>query len=67
MKRLRRLLACLCAAALVMALALSAAASEESVYQMAVNDRFVDMSAEAMPFQSDGVLYAPYTLSLIHI
>ena len=62
MKRLRRLLACLCAAALVMALALSAAASEESVYQMAVNDRFVDMSAEAMPFQSDGVLYAPYTL-----
>lgn len=50
MKRLRRLLACLCAAALVMALALSAAASEESVYQMAVNDRFVDMSAEAMPF-----------------
>lgn len=62
MKRLRRLLACLCAAALVMALALSAAASEESVYQMAVNDRFVDMSAEAMPFQSDGVLYVPYTL-----
>ncbi len=59
-----RLLACLCAS-LVLTLALGMpAAAEETVYQMAVNDRFVGtrISASTMPFRSEGVLYIPYTV-----
>lgn len=63
MRRCRRFLACLWAAALVVSLALAGTASaEEAVYQMAVNDRFLEMNSGTMPFRSDGVLYIPYTI-----
>lgn len=59
MKRFGQMLVCLCIAALAVGLMPAGMASSETVYQMAVNDRFLDMTAGTMPFRSEGVPYVP--------
>lgn len=63
MVRLRRAAVCLLAAALLTgALALIPASADTAVFQMAVNDRFLEMNAATMPFRSEGIPYIPYTV-----
>lgn len=66
MGRRRGVLYVLCAAVLVLALALpwAGAAGETQVYQLAVNETFVDkgeLSAGTMPVAVGGTVYVPYT------
>ena len=61
----RKLTAAVCAALLLAAalvLSLSAAAAEDKVYFMAVNETVLDLSDDTMPRVVGGVLYVPYTL-----
>lgn len=44
------------------ALALSASASTDGVYLMAVNERVLDVTVDNMPRTVGGVLYVPYTM-----
>ncbi len=63
MKRALRILAAaaLCAA-LMMGLAATAQGAAANVYQMAVNDRPMEMTAENMPMTVGGALYVPYAM-----
>ena len=59
--QLRRFTACLLAAALAVCLLPAGSASTEgAVFQMVVNDRFLEMNAATMPFRSEGIPYVPY-------
>lgn len=62
MKRSRRLLAALCAAVLLLSciLAGTAAADEIEIYQVAENDKMVDLPVDAMPAWIGGIIYVPY-------
>lgn len=63
MKGWKRAAACLLAAAVVTGmLALLPASADTAVFQMAVNDRFLEMNAATMPFRSEGIPYIPYTV-----
>ena len=63
MKQLRRAAACLLAAVLLTGLIAQVPASaDETIFQMAVNDRFLEMTAGTMPFRSEGVPYIPYIM-----
>ena len=56
------LAAALCAALLVLGVAIPASGSSGTVYLMAVNERVLDVTAENMPTIMNGVLYVPYTM-----
>lgn len=60
----KRLLAGLCAVLLTGLLlpALGSASGSTTIYQMAVNERVLDITAENMPMMVNGVLYVPYTM-----
>jgi hypothetical protein len=61
----RRILALLCAVALVAGLLLpgvAASADEVVVYQTAVNDKLLDLNSETMPALVGGSYYVPYTV-----
>lgn len=63
MKRWKRMLACLCAAVLVVTLLVGTQALADSaeIYIMAENDQIlVDLPLEAMPVWIGGVMYVPY-------
>jgi peptidoglycan/xylan/chitin deacetylase (PgdA/CDA1 family) len=62
MGALKRWLACLCAAVLVIGLSVPALADEVTVYHTALNDKLMDLSADTMPTQVDGVVYVPYVV-----
>ena len=52
----------LCGLALAGVLSLSASASSETIYLMAVNERVLDVTVDNMPRTVGGVLYVPYTM-----
>lgn len=62
MKTVRRILAALLSAALLLGVAAASSASASNVYFMAVNDNLVEMTPENMPMVVGGVLYVPYTM-----
>ena len=63
MKQLKRAAACLLAGVVLVGLIAQVPASaDETIFQMAVNDRFLEMSAGTMPFRSEGVPYIPYIM-----
>lgn len=63
MRCLKRAAACVLAAAVLTGiLALIPASADTAVFQMAVNDRFLEMNAATMPFRSEGIPYIPYTV-----
>ncbi len=59
----RRFWALLCAAALLLALALPAnSVTSDPVYLLAVNDRMCDLPNGTLPISIGGVIYVPYTV-----
>lgn len=62
MKRCRRLLAALCVSAMLLALVLAgtASADEIEIYQVAENDKMVELPVDAMPAWINGIIYVPY-------
>ncbi|WP_251445229.1 hypothetical protein [Vermiculatibacterium agrestimuris] len=59
----RRFGTLLCAAALLLALAIPAnSVSSEPVYLLAVNDRMCDLPNGTLPISNGGVIYVPYTV-----
>lgn len=63
-KRLGRVLAALCAAAVLFSLLLagSASADEISIYHVAENDKMLTLPLDAMPAWINGSIYVPYTV-----
>lgn len=59
---MKRFLASLCAAALLLGLLLvgTASADEIEIYLVAENDKMANLSADAMPAWIDGTMYVPY-------
>ena len=62
MKTVRRILAALLSAVLLVSIAAASSGSTSGIYFMAVNDNLVEMTPENMPMVVGGVLYVPYTM-----
>lgn len=58
----KRILALFCALGLLLALGLPAARAANTVYILAVNDKFCDLPNGALPVSVNGTIYVPYTV-----
>lgn len=61
---MKKRLACLFCALILLLILLPSAAGAETMYFMAVNDRMLEYSPETMPVISGGTVYVPYTMFL---